>query len=88
MRNLDLEAFNRAECNSVLATGIVTEPELHFGAIRWVAIKGHGNDWAIYYHVERYDISVVRMSGEKISSANLIENLVPCTKEVLSLYRL
>ena len=88
MRNLDLKTFEKCDHNMVLATGVVTEPSLHIDPIRWVAVKGWGEDWAIYYHFEVSSLGLVREQGDKITSANLIQNLVPCTQEVLDKYRL
>lgn len=88
MRNLDLKTFEKCEHNMVLATGVVTEPSLYSDPIRWVAVKGWGDDWAIYYHKAIYEIVLVREQGDKINEANLIQNLVPCTQEVLDKYRL
>lgn len=88
MRNLDLETFNRTESDSVLATGVVTEPMLHERAVRWIAVKGWGNDWAIYYHFEDRSLAYIREQGDKVTLENIIRNLVPCSQEVLSLYRL
>jgi len=88
MRNLDLEAFARADNDSVLATGVVTEPMLNERAVRWIAVKGWGDDWAIYYHFEDRSISYIREQGDKLTSENIIQNLVPCTTEVLNKYRL
>lgn len=88
MRHLGIEAYNKAEYNSVLATGVVTEPMLNERAVRWVAIKGYGNDWSIYYHFEDRSLAYIRNQGDKVTSANIIQNLVPCSEKVLSLYRL
>ena len=88
MRHLGIEAFARAQKDSVLATGVVTEPMLNDRAVRWVAIKGYGNDWAIYYHFEDRTLAYIRNQGDKVTSANIIQNLVPCSEDVLSLYRL
>jgi hypothetical protein len=83
MKNLE-----EAKPFSVLATGVVTEPMLDAYPVRWVAVRGGVADWCIYYHREDSSIQFVRESGEKVTTANIIENLVPCTKEVLKQYRL
>lgn len=88
MRNLTLESLAEFEAEEMIATGVVTEPQLAASPIRWVAIKGRANDWAVYYHFENMGIEHATTQGEKVIDANLIQNLVPCDREVLNRYRL
>jgi len=57
------------------------------GELRWLAVKGEGNDWAIYCHWSNRDEHFIRWSGDKVTDFNTIQKLVPCVKEVLDLYR-
>lgn len=88
MRKLTSKQFDEADHNSVLGTGVVTDPELYENPVRWVAVKGWGNDWAIYYNLEHHSVGQVKGNGDKVTSANLIQNLMPCEVEVLEKYRL
>jgi hypothetical protein len=55
--------------------------------MRWIAKKGHGNDWAIYYHWSSRGWEYVESNGDKVINKEVIKRLVPCDDEVLNLYR-
>lgn len=88
MRELTLKQLENAQPFEVMETGVVTEPQLANEPVRWVAVRGGAPDWAIYYHREANGIEFAKEQGDKVTTANLIQNLVPCTQEALSRYRL
>jgi len=55
--------------------------------LKWVAVKGYGEDWAIYIHWAYQDINYIKKSGDKVFSPENIRKLVPCTEEVFKRYR-
>lgn len=97
MAKLDIELLFVIPKREVFATGIVVEPRLYsdtnaegeyvFTPLRWVAVKGANNDWALYYHRATYDVDYVKRHGQKIITKEVIVELVPCTDEVYARYR-
>ena len=55
--------------------------------LRWVAVKGYGNDWAIYAHWKTNSIDYIMKSGDKINNVEHIKRCIDCDDEVLNLYR-
>lgn len=55
--------------------------------LKWIAVKGHINDWCIYAHFANNDFYYVRSSGDKVLSEDNIRMLVPCDDEVFENYR-
>lgn len=55
--------------------------------LRWIAIRGHFHDWAIYCHFSDRDISWICSYGDKVHMEHHIKKLVPCTDEAFALYR-
>ncbi len=92
MKQLTLEEFNKILPGEEIGTGVLpNSPEGLFmtragGELRWVAVKGYGNDWAIYCHWSKFNEEYVRNSGDKLISKENILKCVPCSDEVLDLY--
>lgn len=91
---LTLDMFVRIPYGEIFATGYVCEPRLARSEktgiaplLRWVAVKGFTEDWAIYYGYSFFPINKVEAAGEKIQSKDIIQNLVPCDDETLAAYR-
>lgn len=90
---LTKKEFDKLASGEVFATGIQpNSPEGIFmtrggGNLRWVAVKGYGNDWTIYCHWESNSVEYIKQSGDKLFNEKHIELCVPCDKEVLNLYR-
>jgi len=55
--------------------------------LRWVAVRGGIDDWAIYIHLAEHTISYVRNYGDKVCGNGNIRKLVPCDNEALKKYR-
>ena len=73
---------------TVFATGVVQEPRLHKdGPVRWVAIRGGVEDWAIYYHHATYPIELVAQEGDKCFTRSVIREFVPCNDAAYARYR-
>lgn len=72
----------------IFDTGVVTEPGLYKDPVRWVAVRGGGdNDWAIYYHRAEKSVPFVKTNGDKCVTETIIKKLVPCTDEAYATYR-
>lgn len=92
---LTIEIFNKIAHGDVFAMGVIpNSPEGLFMTrgdegrlLRWAAIKGDGDDWAIYTHWAENSIDYVLRSGDKVYDKKHIQLLVPCSPEVQNKYR-
>lgn len=92
---LGLDDFKQYNCGAVISSGVLpNSPEGIYMTnnrlgddLLWVAIKGYGNDWAIYCYWSENGIEFVKTNGDKIHSEEHIQKCVPCTEEVYNLYR-
>ena len=73
--------------HTIFATGAGAYPEIYSGEIRWAAVRGGIEDWAIYYHRPDRDIHEIARTGDKVMLDRNIQALVPCDQEALELYR-
>ena len=79
--------------NTIFATGVSMDlPEQLFIAntgreLRWIAIRGGVDDWAIYTHFSDRDINWIKRFGDKVMSPEYIRMLVPCDNEAFKRYR-
>lgn len=83
--------------NQVFATGYTVEPRLYADPekkavglptlLRWVAQKGYGYDWCIYYGNSQWTIDRVLKEGDKTFTPQVIRELVYCDDEVFERYR-
>lgn len=55
--------------------------------LRWVAVRGGNNDWAVYCHRIHYGIEWIAANGDKVGTNEHIRKCVPCEDEVLARYR-
>ena len=91
---MTIEEFNKTEHGAVMAQGVLpNSPDGIFmtrggGNLKWIAKKGHGNDWAIYCHWDYQTDEFVLQSGDKITDRRNILKCVPCAPGLLNLYRL
>lgn len=84
---LEFNDFIRLPIGAQLGTGVCTEPLLYKDEIRWIAVKGGGEDWALYYHHSYHPLDYVRTNGDKAFTESVIRKLVPCDEEVIKRYR-
>jgi len=93
MKQLTEEQFKALPRGEIFATGVLpNSPKGLFmtrggGTLRWVAKKGDIDDWAIYCHWDEHDEDWIRQHGDKVTNKEHIRRCVPCTDEVLKLYR-
>jgi len=93
MNKLTLKEFNKIKPEEIFARGIIeNSPKGLFmtnngGMLRWIAIKGYGNDWAIYAHWDYQTEEYIKEEGNKVTANEDIRKLVSCTNEVFALYR-
>ena len=87
------EEFDKSTPGEVFATGVKpNSPEGIFmtqdgGNLRWVATKGHANDWSVYCHWEFNSVEYIKQYGDKMHNEKHIKLCVPCEKEVFKSYR-
>lgn len=97
VQELNLEGFDKIKHGEIFAHGkAINSPEELFmvdsrqgDTLAWVAVKGNGDDWAIYaywYH-EKLTNEYVARYGQKVTSRDHIKMLVPCTGAVMLKYR-
>ena len=90
---INQKEFDKLAPGEVFATGVQpNSPEGIFmtrdgGNLRWVAVKGYGNDWTIYCHWESNSVEYIKQSGDKLHNEQYIKLCVPCEEEVFKLYR-
>jgi hypothetical protein len=90
---ITIEEFDKIPLGEVFATGVLpNSPDGIFmsrdgGELRWVAKKGYGYDWAVYCHWADKTPEWIRDFGDKVYTPEYIQRCVPCTDEVLKLYR-
>jgi hypothetical protein len=87
IRMITIHQFNSMTPDTIMATGVNTVPEFDRGEVRWVAVKGAADDWALYYNSSRHTPEYVRMNGIKASSYIVIQRLVQCDNDVMEKYR-
>ncbi len=90
---LTLDHFTTLIGGEIFATGVQpNSPDGIFmtrdgGNLRWVAVKGYGNDWTIYCHWEHSSVDYIKTSGDKLQNKEHINLCVPCEESVMNLYR-
>ena len=57
------------------------------GFLRWVAIKGYGNDWAVYCYWDFKSPGWIKQHGDKLHNVEHIKKCVSCDDEMFKLYR-
>lgn len=55
--------------------------------LRWIAVRGSIEDWAIYVHHAWQDWEWIRHNGDKVHNEETVKKLVPCSNSALELYR-
>jgi len=55
--------------------------------LKWVAVRGGNNDWAIYCHFAESTYEWIGENGDKVYMKEHIRKLVPCTDEAYARYR-
>lgn len=100
---LTLQQLKDMKPDTIFASGITTIPDFWSPGvvnIKWVAVRGGRHDWAIYHSYDSYfmrnafyadvrhiaDIEIARM-GAKLHDMEKVQELVPCDKEALQMYR-
>ena len=91
---LDMEDLRKIPNGTIFSKGeVVDGPEgINIDGsgkmLKYVAVKGWANDWAVYVHLsEEHDYQFVRSYGNKVIGSENIRRAVPCTDEVLGRYR-
>lgn len=84
---LHIGMFEEFEYSSVMYKGEGLYYTLYDKPIKWIAKKGSGPDWAIYYGHQHWSDDQVLKQGEKVFTESVIRTLVPCDDETFKRYR-
>lgn len=84
---LTRDKLKEMKYGDIIGTGIVNDARLWKTPVRWVAVRGGIDDWAIYYHLETYSVEYVSKHGDKCHTKEIIRELVPCDDEAFKRYR-
>jgi len=90
---ITIKEFSALMSGNVFATGTQpNSPEGIFmtrdgGELRWVAVKGWGNDWTVYCHWSDKSVEWIESHGDKLHYEAHIRLCVPCDDDVFKLYR-
>ena len=85
MVKLTLEKLKTMEYHDVICAGTINL--LVEGKCNWIAIKGGGIDWAIYFDKNTKSFEDIMKTGNKLFTKELIRELVDCDDEVFETYR-
>ena len=90
---LTLQALKEMQPGEIIATGLANDdPKGLFMAntnrqLRWVAVRGHVADWAIYCNFADRSITWIVDHGDKVTMESNIKACVPCDDEAFKAYR-
>jgi hypothetical protein len=68
-------------------SGVWMSPNRTGEPLRWVAVRGAIEDWAIYYHFTEYSVDWIAKHGNKVWFIDDVKKLVPCNDEAFKKYR-
>lgn len=87
---LDKELFDNFRPGEIIksvTTKIQTMHQPFSLILKFVALKGDINDWAIYCHHPHNNDQTITEIGEKVISKGMILSICPCTPDIFALYR-
>ncbi len=93
VKKLTLEEFNSTPDGEVILYGTTIDGPDGCNMsgsgkeLRWMAKKGHGDDWAIYVGWATHIWSFIKTNGDKVKDPSNIKRLVPCEDAVFDKYR-
>jgi len=87
-KKLTLTDLKEMEPGQIIAKGQSFIPEFwRNGDLKWVAVRGGAEDWALYYGLVHYDYDYIKRCGDKAFTETIIRKLVPCSDEAWKMYR-
>lgn len=92
---LTLQTLLDAVPGSTLTTGTISDRAPVAGLfdatterkVRWVAVKGDVNDWAIYCHGADKSEEWIKENGAKITDKKKIREIISCDDKMFASYR-
>jgi len=90
---LNMKSFKKIDSGRIFAKGEIIDSDegLCFDRsgkmLKWVAVKGHVNDWCVYAHLAENTFNFVRSYGNKVTTKENIQRVVPCEQDVFECYR-
>lgn len=83
----DLKQLRRMSPHSEIARGSGPLPECDIPFVKWVAVRGAVDDWAIYFSADDKPYDEIRDSGAKLQNTKAIRRFIPCTDGMMRKYR-
>lgn len=90
---MTLIEFDEIPKGIIFATGVLPNSDegifmtRNGGDLRWIAKKGHGNDWCIYCFWSSFSEDYIAKHGDKVIDKTHIMRCVPCNEDVFKRYR-
>ena len=90
---MTIDKFRRIKPGEVFEQGVIenTPDGIYMtdggGTLKYVAVKGGFDDWALYVHWAYHSWEYVRNCGDKVISEHHIRRVVDCSNEVYIKYR-
>ncbi len=90
---LTLQDLKDMEPDTIFASGMVSDNEKGVNMdnsgklLRWVAVRGGIEDWAIYCGPEDWSEERVASNGNKVHNEKNIKRLILCDDEAFKMYR-
>jgi hypothetical protein len=81
---LTIKEYEKIKQSEIIACGFAKIKEKD---ARWIAIKGFGIDWAIYYDEKGSSNEQIIYCGIKLYDKEIIRKLVSCSNRIFDLYR-
>lgn len=90
---LTIELLRRLGPKVIIDTGIAEggpsglNARSRAGELRWCAVTGAGEDWAVYVGPADWNVWQVSRSGDKLYDINNVKKVVPCDEAAAGRYR-
>ena len=90
---MNLQQFEEIEPDTIISSGLVeNSPNGIFmsrqgGMLRWVAVKGYGDDFSFYVGWSHKSQHEIAQNGDKTSNREKIKELTGFSDEIMKKYR-
>lgn len=72
---------------TVFGSGIIDNDLFHPLPVRWIAVRGEVDDWAIYYGPRHYTDRQLEVEGSKLYDKRWIRRVIHITEQAYRRYR-
>lgn len=90
---ITLADFKKIPYGEIFRSGVVIDDPTRINIfqsgqrIKWIAMKGGGNDWTIYADFEGNSDKIICQLGRKVTNKDVVRKLIECDQEVMDRYR-